>query len=101
MPLVYIGGQPVVMPSFTGGRTRRQEIYSREDSAKALQDGPADLARVVGIMGEGWQGGETGAAGDHDSDTQGASEIGSSAEGNPSEVPPELVPIVETRGSVA
>ncbi|MBI5699548.1 hypothetical protein HZC35_04455 [Candidatus Saganbacteria bacterium] len=75
MSLVYIGGKPVVMPSFTGERARRQEIYNKEDSAKALQDGPSDLARVVGIMGEGWQGGETGAAGDHDSDTQGASEL--------------------------
>ena len=87
------------MPSFTGERARRQEIYSKEDSAKALQDGPADLARVVGIMGEGWQGGETGVAGDHDSDTQGSSEIGAPEDGNPGEVPPDLVP--ETRGSVA
>ncbi|MFA4905360.1 MAG: hypothetical protein WC645_02530 [Candidatus Margulisiibacteriota bacterium] len=89
MSLVYIGGKPVVMPSFTGERARRQEIYNKEDSAKALQDSPADLARMVGIMGEGWKGGETGAAGDSDSDTQGASET-------ENEDPPSGIPIPMT-----
>jgi len=68
MSLEYIGGKPVVMPTFIGERARRQEIYSKEDAANALQEGPADLARVVGIMGDAAGSGQAGAAADHDSE---------------------------------